>query len=61
MDPHISQESHRKNKPVVFYFYNSQRCGVNNFNKMLKEYSSQPISYSRILNLAAANAQTILK
>ena len=61
IDPDICQESRRKNKPVVFYFYNSQRCGVNIVNKILEEYNSQPIIYSWILDLAAARAQTVLK
>ena len=66
-DPDICEEPHKKQKPAVIDFYNSQRCGVDIVNEMIKDYSSQPVCYSwtisvftLILDLAAVNANTIL-
>ena len=58
-----------KNKPILLAFYNSQPCGVDLFNEMLKDYSSQPVVsnnwtmvvYTFILNKSVINAQTVLK
>ena len=53
---------------MVIDFYNSQKCGVDIINQMLRDYSSQPICDSWvfvastfILDLAGVNTRTILK
>ena len=57
-----------KAKPEAILFYNEQRCGVDIFNKMLRNLSSQPkcddwrlAVFTFMLDVAAINAQTILK
>ena len=61
-------EDTRKEKPVVIDFYNSQRCGLDIVNEMLKDISSQPVSnnwaivvFTFILDLCAINSCTIFK
>ena len=66
-DPDIHPEAHEKEKSIVIDFHNTQRCGVDISNDMIKGYSSQPVSYSWtfavfifIIYLAAVNARTVL-
>ena len=65
-EPGICDAPHKK--PMVIDFYNSQRCGVDIINQMLRDYSCQPtcdswvvVVFTFILDLAAVNARTILK
>ena len=52
-------------KTVVIDFYNSQRCGVDIANQMLRDYICHPttvlVVFTFILDLPAVNARTILK
>lgn len=57
-----------KSKPEAILFYNEQRCGVDIFNKMVRELSSQSktddwriSTFTFLLDVACINAQTILK
>ena len=62
----ICDAAHKK--PVVVDFYNSQRCGVDIVNQMLRDFSCQTtcdnwvvVVFTFILDLAAVNTRTILK
>ena len=53
-------------KPVCIDFYNSQRCGLDIVNEMLKDYCCQPTSHnwpnvvsSFLIDLSALNGSTI--
>lgn len=55
-----------KKKPICIDFYNSQRCGLDIVNEMLKDYCSQPtcnnwplVVSSFIIDLSALNGATI--
>ena len=64
-DPDIADAPHKK--PMVIYFNNSQRCGVDIINQILRDYSCEPTcgyvveGFAFILDLVAVNARTILK
>ena len=66
-DPDICAEAEEKMKPEIIDFYNSQRCGVDIVNEMIKDYCCQPVSnswplvvFTFVVDLAAINARTIL-
>ena len=55
-----------KKKPICIDFYNSQRCGLDIANEILKDYCSQPTSNNWplvvstfIIDLSALNGSTI--
>ena len=65
--PDISPNS-RNQKPEIIEFYNSQRCGVDIVNKMIRDYSCQPICnswtmvvFTFLLDLGVINSKTILE
>ena len=67
-EPYIWTKAIKEKKHMVIKLYISQYYGVDVINKVLKDYSAQPISNSQavvvfnfILYLVAANVQTILK
>ena len=66
-EPDICDAPHQK--PIAIDFHNSQRCGVDIINQMLRDYSCQPTCHSWVnvvlmftfIFLAAVNARTLLK
>ena len=55
-EPDIFSEAQKKEKPVAFNFYNTERCTVEIVNEMIKVSSSQPF----FIDSAAVNARAIL-
>ena len=71
LDPRIlliSEKKGPKAKPGAVLFYIEQRCGVDNFDKMVRDLNTQPktddwriSTFTFLLDVNGINAQTILK